>query len=42
MARWQPTNTESSAVRLGATASLWCEILPITLHAGRIMYILRG
>ena len=42
MALWQPTNTESSAVTPGATESLWCEILPITLHAGRIMYIQRG
>ena len=42
MALWQATNTESSAVSSGATESLWCEILPITLHAGRIMYIQRG
>jgi hypothetical protein len=42
MARWQRTNTESSAVRSGATEYLWCEILPISLHAGQIMYIQRG
>jgi hypothetical protein len=42
MALRQPTNTESSAVRSGATESLWCEILPITLHAGQIVYIERG
>ncbi len=42
MALWQPSNTESSAVRSGTTEHLWCEILPITLHAGQIMYIQRG
>src|SRR6266540_1697053 len=42
MALWQRTNTESSAVRSGTTEYLWCEILPITLHAGQIMYIQRG
>src|SRR5919198_684344 len=42
MALWQPTNTESSAVGSGTTDYLWCEILPITLHAGQIMYIQRG
>ena len=42
MVLWQPTTSGSSAVRPSATESLWCEILPITLHAGRIMYIQRG
>jgi len=42
MARWQPTNTVSSALRSGTTDYLWCEILPITLQAGQIMYIQRG
>jgi len=42
MALWQPTNTESSGVTSGATESLWCEILPITLQAGQIVYIQRG
>jgi hypothetical protein len=42
MARWQPTNAESSAVGSGTAEYLWYEILPITLHAGQIMYIQRG
>src|ERR671931_353433 len=42
MALWQPTNTESSAVGSGTTEYLWCEILPIMLHAGQIMYVQRG
>jgi hypothetical protein len=42
MALRQPVDTESSAVRSGATEYLWCEILPISLHAGQIMYIQRG
>jgi hypothetical protein len=42
MPLWQRTTTESSAVRSGTTEYLWCEILPITLHAGQIMYIQRG
>ena len=42
MALWQPTNTESSAVGSGTTEYLWCEILPITLDSGQVMYIQRG
>jgi hypothetical protein len=42
MALWQPPNTESLAIRSGATGHLWCEILPITLHSGQIMYIQRS
>jgi len=42
MTLWQRASAEPSAVRSGTTEHLWCEILPITLHAGQIMYIQRG
>jgi hypothetical protein len=41
MAQRRRTNTEYSAARSRTTEHL-CEILPITLHAGQIMYIQRG
>ena len=42
MTLWQPTSAELSAVRSDTTEHLWCEILPITLQNGQIMYIQRG
>jgi hypothetical protein len=42
MAPLQPIDTERSAFKSGTIEHLWCEILPITLQAGQILYIQRG
>src|SRR5262245_45900711 len=38
----RPTSAETLLAQSGAAEYLHCEILPITLHAGEIMYVQRG
>lgn len=42
MTRSQPISAEPSIARAGTAEYLWCEILPITLHNGQILYIQRN